>query len=188
MVEKPIIVVFFVSRNKDNREKFNSDWHERSWNFVIDYSAEYRSKLKQKFEQFVAQGQPGEICRWYESINFRDSRKVIVDLQHFLLDYSGYSLNKLPAKIAGLAMNSKNALSKKWLFDYDDVLQNLDSFISDVVHAGNFLMSEIEYHSTMNGQAVITPRGFDTRKLLSDWPTVTLKRDAMLLIDYDTKR
>lgn len=187
MVEKPLIVVFFVSRNKDNRGKMNPDWHERSWNFVVDYSAEYHSKLQQKFNQFVAQGQPGEICRWYESINFRDSRKVVVDLQHFLLDHSDYSLNKLPAKIAGMAMNSKNALSKKWLFDYDDVPQNLDSFINDITQAGSLTISEIECYPTINGQTVITPHGFDTRKLLSDWPTVTLKRDAMLLIGYDTK-
>lgn len=85
-------------------------------------------------------------------------------------------------------MTSKNALSKKWLFDYDDVPQNLDSFINDITQAGSLTISEIECYPTINGQAVITSHGFDTREVLNKWNTVTLKRDGMLLINYSAKK
>lgn len=174
-------LIIFCSRNKDNREKMNDSWKERDLPFVSTKSYE---ELKTKFKQFVSDGQPGETCRWYQSINPRDNQRVIADLQHYLLDHPDCSAAKIPSKLASLAGNTKNSAGKRWLFDYDDKPERLETFLADVSREGQFNRDEITVIDTLSGHAVITPHGFDVRSLMAEWPLVELKRDALLLVEW----
>ena len=55
-------VVFFVSRNKDNKDV--PDFKERKMSFVVNDNYEYY-KLMRKFYDFVNKGLVGELSRFY---------------------------------------------------------------------------------------------------------------------------
>lgn len=67
----PINVVLFVSRNKDNKDL--KDFTERRNAFVTTRSKE---QLQEKFQAFVRQALPGEMCRMYMSVNPRSNTKT----------------------------------------------------------------------------------------------------------------
>lgn len=72
------------------------------------------------------------------------------------------------------------------MFDFDDDPQCIGIFVDQVEQAlGSSTM--IKVHETVNGYAVVTDQGFDTRDLLEKWKKVELKRDGMLFIKAQKK-
>lgn len=179
---KNLKVCLFVSRNKDNRNI--EDFKERKKSFVTTKSID---DLKSEFNSFVSAGQFGETSRFYISVNNRDNNKIQKSLQHYLID-NVLDMSKIDSKIASIAAKPENALEHKWLFDCDfDNVHDMNAFERDVREIFSHAGDEVFRCETMNGYALVVPQGFDTRSLLSCWPTVELKRDGMLLCDYNTK-
>lgn len=194
---EPVKVVLFTSRNKDNKDKING-FRERTMNFVTTADDKY---LASQFDAFVANGLDGELCRWYESVNLRDNSKIQHQLIHDLIDQQ-YSMATLQAKVASIASHSSMSITKHWMFDFDPIEDRegetdklVELFVQDIFSYMKTQEEEqektfdktIDVHKTVNGYAVITRQGFDTRDLLAKWPNVELKRDGMLLVDYKRK-
>jgi hypothetical protein len=177
---KPIYVVLFVSRNKDNAEI--EGFVERRTSFITHKSV---SELQTEFSDFVSHGKPGEFCRMYYSVNPRDPVKIHKQLLHFLIDEPDFNLCCMNSKLAGIAASKECNAGKSWMFDFDipDKKQLWD-FIDDIVKIDATI--NISAHPTPHGYAVITDRGFDTRKLFEKWTeNVTLKRDDLLCVAWD---
>lgn len=183
--DRDMHVVLFVSRNKDNKDL--PDFTERRMSFVTK-DALNSDKLAIKFKHFVDEGQKGEVCRLYYSVNSRDEDKVYKDLLHFLIDTPDFNLCSINSKLAGIAAVNSNAKTKRWMFDFDiDDDTKAEEFITDI----KTIDAEIEVikHKTPHGYAIITSRGFDTRTLYTKWnpEDVTLKRDDLLCAKWVTK-
>ena len=174
--ENNLYVVFFTSRNKDNKDIKN--FKERKKAFVSSKSIE---ELKQEFLVFCNKGLNSEKCRFYISTNARDRIKINKALTHFLIDNPETPTEDIPAMIVRIAAKKENALEKKWLFDFDD---------SDEDNCNNFckMINDIDpnvsitKYKTPNGFHIISNRGFDTRKLLEKFPKVTLMKDDLRLV------
>lgn len=179
--------VIFVSRNKDNKDV--KDFRERRKSFVTTRTVD---ELKDDFVSFAKEGKKGETSRFYMSVNSRDNTKIQKDLIHKLIDEE-IAVQSLPAIVAGIAAKAENRAESKWLFDFDEDLEKIDEFVSDIHKAYDDTPSKkekspltVEVHKTPNGFAVIVDRGFDTRELLKKWKDVTLKRDDLLCCDWVT--
>lgn len=194
----PINVVLFVSRNKDNKEL--KDFKERRNAFVTTRDKE---QLQERFQAFVRQGQLGEMCRMYMSVNPRSNKKTQKALLHQLID-EDYNMATIPQRIAAIAARKENAEDSKylkWLFDFDPIegystAALLVDFIDDIMHYHNQTRTKngqsrpeinIVPHKTPNGYAVVVDQRFDTRELLSKWDNVELKRDDLLCVAWDKK-
>ena len=184
--DRPINVVLFISRKKDNVgiEGFK----ERRKSF-ISRDAMLSEKLFNQFKLFRDEGVVGEMSRMYYSVTDRDPNKIYTELLHFLIDNPDFNLTSIDSKLAGIAAKKecRNSESKQWLFDFDiDDNNKLDEFLTDIEN----IDSEISFKSyhTPHGYAVITNKGFDTRTLLEKWgEDVTLKRDDLLLAFWSCK-
>jgi len=179
--DKPIYVVLFISRNKDNKEV--AGFKERRKSFITNKG--YDSvDLMYDFYDFCNQGQPGEMSRMYMSVNTRNGSVIYKKLLHFLIDNPDFNLCSLSAKIAGLAAEKDCALTKRWLFDFDiDDKVKMNEFCIDIKSIDAEIY--IETHKTPKGYAVITNKGFDTRSLFEKWTSdVTLKKDDLLCIHW----
>ena len=179
----PLRVVLFKSRDKDNKEI--QGFKERAKIFLTD--KEDISELRPAFANFVLDGVAHERSRFYVSINSRNPeiiKKILI--KKILYDnISILDMNKITCSVADLA---ECASEKRWLFDYDeDSYGAVQSFIEKVKEYGNFTEKEVELHDTPNGYAVVVAHGFDTRKLLAEFPNVTLKRDDKLCYDWNFK-
>lgn len=175
-------VVLFVSRNKDNKKL--EGFKERRVSFLTDKTVE---GLQEDFKNFVRGGShQGEVSRFYISVNSRDGDKIRKGLIHYLVDHEELNMAQLERRVASIASLKENAKEKKWLFDFDEDNHLINDFVQDV---RDNLPSSVEVipHKTPNGYAVVVGRGFDTRKLLSKWKNVELKRDDMLCVDWRTK-
>lgn len=174
-------VVLFVSRNKDNKDV--DEFTERRMSFLTreHWNSEY---IMNKFQHFVNNGVPNEVCRMYYSVNARDNDKVYKELLHFLIDSPDFNLCSIQSKLAGIAAKKENALTKHWMFDFDiDDNKKVDEFCNDIIECDSEVVYEV--HKTPHGYTVITSRGFDTRKLMEKWDTdVTLKRDDLLCVHW----
>ena len=184
-------VVLFVSRNKDNnREGKVENFKERRRAFITDEPFD-SERLKKRFDDFVEEGVAGETSRFYYSVNARHTPTVRTKLMHFLIDNPNFNLSCINGKIAGLAAEADCAAERKWLFDFDikdaSVIQE---FLDEL---GKYAGAEVDVEvvkPTPNGYAVVTSRGFDCRKLCSDYRWegyVACKKDDMLYIDSQTK-
>ena len=178
--DKPIYVVLFVSRNKDNAEI--EDFKERRTSFITHKTVE---ELQIEFSDFISHGKPGEFCRMYYSVNPRDPVKIHKQLLHFLIDEPDFNLCCINSKLAGIAASKECNAGKKWMFDFDIRDNNkVWEFIADIEAID--MEVEIDIHPTPHGYAVITNRGFDTRKLFEKWTKdVSLKRDDLLCVAWD---
>lgn len=182
---KPIHVVLFCSRNKDN--KHLPDFKERRTSFITHKTIE---ELEPEFNDFVSHGREGEMCRLYYSVNARDPQKIHTQLMHFLFDNPDFNLCSIAPKLAGIAAQKECALEKKWMFDLDTddeyaawaVCQNILLFAPDV---------KVEEYKTPHGYAIVVNHGFDTRELMEIWGQltidITLKRDDLLCAKWKTK-
>lgn len=181
--EGTLRVVLFISRNKDN--KGVESFKERRECFVTHRDF-YDDVIERKFDAFAAGGQNGEQSRMYISVNARDEKKVRKALLHELIDKEDFSLSNIEALVASIAARKENALEKKWMFDFDyDDVDKLNEFIKDVHAIDKAVCTQA--HKTPHGYAVVTSRGFDTRELAKKWPDVTLKRDDLLCVAWQTK-
>lgn len=184
-------VVLFVSRNKDNNRGCKiEDFKERRRAFITDEPSD-SVHLKKKFREFVEEGVAGETSRFYYSVNARYVPAIRTKLLHFLIDNPNFNLCCINGKIAGLAAEADCAAEKKWLFDFDikedAVLQEFLDELSK--YAGKEVDVEV-VKPTPNGYAVVVSRGFDNRKLCSDYRWegyVGCKKDDMLYIESKTK-
>lgn len=175
----------FVSRNKDN--KHIPDFKERRWTFL---RADNKERITAKFQQFISEGLPGEMCRLYRSVNPRNTAQIRKNLLLHLIQHEDTNLCKLESLSTSIAMKSDCALTKKWMFDFDTKDEEL---LNNVLFQLKDIFSEIDdivvAHPTPNGYAIIVPRGFDSRKILEQYQDVmTLKRDGMLLLSWNTNK
>lgn len=176
-------VVFFVSRNKDNRDVPN--FKERKETF-FDKSAE---DTERRFKHFVEDGQPGEYSRYYVSVNDRDTEKTQKDLMCYFVQ------NNLSVRLAGLetlacsmAMKPENAATKYWLFDLDDMTREQAKEFHNWVRQYNV---PAILRPTKSGYALVTYGRFDYRDVLNRAEKagykVELKKDAQLFVKGLTK-
>ena len=173
-------VVLFVSRNKDNKDILG--FKERRYSFLTSRKPE---ELKNDFDYFVSEGNPGEMCRFYMSVNTRDLKKIKKALIHKLIDSdTAKELLKPESCIVGIAALKKNALTKHWLLDVDTKDPLVLSMIRSVISPYTDVLGEAE---TPNGHHIVTEHGFDTRRFSDAFPQVTIKRDDMALISWKTK-
>lgn len=184
--DKPIYVVLFISRNKDNKDI--KGFKERRKSFITTDITDYylvEHNLYLKFMDFVKGGVEGEMSRFYCSVNSRNAEKIHNRLIHYLIDNPEFNLCSIDSKIASISANKECANEKKWLFDFDiKDLNSVKEFIDDIHKIDTDI--GVARFMTPNGYAVVTNRGFDTRELLSKWgENVTLKKDDLLLRYYD---
>ncbi len=181
--DRPINVVLFISRNKDNGSV--EGFKERRMSFITKEPIE-SDILRGQFELFKTRGLPGEVCRMYYSVNDRDSQKIYTELLHYLIDNPDFNLAAIDSKLASIAAKKecRNTKSKKWLFDFDiDDPIKLSEFIHDIGEIASSVKTT--WYPTPHGYAVITEKGFDTRTLLEKWgEDISLKRDDLLLVKW----
>lgn len=168
--------VIFTSRNKDNKDI--SGFKQRTVSFL----SENPLPEINKFNHFGLEGVPGELRRFYVTVNKRKNDSTIKSLQHYLLDHPDYPATKIENKLTSLAMKPENAVEHKWLFDFDRK-DGIDNFASDLVYEG-FKKKEIEVYKTVNNYAVVVSHGFDSRSILRKYDCVELKRDGLLCIAW----
>ena len=183
--DKPINIVLFVSRNKDNKDVPN--FVERRKSFITTKDISFNtSALLQEFINFTKEGVDGEMSRMYVSVNSRDGQKIHKQLLHFLIDNPDFNLCSIQSKLAGIAAQKDCAKEKKWLFDFDiNNYAKANEFMEDIKNIEPNI--DMTIYFTPNGYAIVTNRGFDTRKLFEKWTdNVTLKRDAMLCFSWHT--
>lgn len=177
----PLNVVLFVSRNKDNKQI--PGFKERRQVFLTNEPIN-SEVLRKKFLDFTTKGMYQEFSRMYYSVNSRKPQEVYKEFLHFLIDNPNFNLCSASSKLAGIAMKHKNAETKHWLFDFDNIDTDKVREFMDDIH--NYDSScQIDIHKTPNGFAVIVDHGFDTRDLLKKWGKyVTLKRDDFLCSNW----
>lgn len=178
MKEEKLRVILFKSRNKDNKEI--EGFSERSASFL---SRRAVTELYEKFDNFTREGLPGELSRFYISVNSRDNNKIRKGMIHYLVDNEEFDMAKIDSKLASIASLKENASSKSWMFDFDEEKHLINDFVQDI---RNEVPSDVTVRpfQTPNGHAVVVGRGFDTRALLEKWKNVELKRDDMLCVDW----
>lgn len=179
---RPFHVAMFVSRNKDNANV--NGFCQRTKVFLTQ---KLPDELTKEFDRFVQDGVDGEFSRFYLSVNARKHEAIVLSLQHYLLDNPNVNLAQMDKLIASLSMKKGTAETHKFLFDYDDEKEYIGYFVEQVAHALGS-SQYISTYETPNGYAVVTDRGFDTRKLLENWKNVELKRDSMLFITGSIKK
>lgn len=170
--------VIFTSRNKDNKEI--PEFKQRK----ISFLSESPILEIDKFNRFVLEGVPGELSRFYVTVNERKNDTTVRSLQHYLLDHPDYPMTKIESKATSLAMSPENAATHKWLFDFDRK-SGIDEFISDLVKEG-FKEREIEVFKTVHNYSIVVPHGFDTRDLMKKYDCVELKRDGLICFAWNT--
>lgn len=183
--DRPINIVLFVSRNKDNKEV--ADFKERRVTFITheDMNSE---KLMVKFNDFVNAGKVGELSRCYYSVNTRDPQKIHKQLLHFLIDNPDFNLCDMDAKIASIAAHVECAATKKWMFDFDiDDNFKVNEFMLDIHNIDPNL--DITHYKTPHGYGVVVSHGFDTRTLYEKWDRflTECKKDDLMCIAWKTK-
>lgn len=177
--QPPLRVILFCSRNKDNEGI--EGFEKRNRKFLSRKSDE---ELMHRFDEFVSAGVPGELCRFYASVNARDNEKVARSLMHWMVDHPDQDMGRIESRIVSLAAQSECAAEKKWMFDFDEDPSRLEEFESDVSACDPKV--KIEAFPTPNGLCVIASRGFDVSKLDlgSKWKDVELKKDAQRCISW----
>lgn len=170
--------VIFTSRNKDNKDI--PGFKQRT----ISFLSENPILEINKFNHFLLEGVPGELSRFYVTVNKRNNDSAIKSLQHYLLDHPDYPATKVESKLTSLAMRPENAAEHKWLFDFDEK-EGIYDFVSDLEDEG-FKKKEIEVYKTVNNYAVVVPHGFDSRNILKKYDCVELKRDGLLCVAWNS--
>ena len=185
--ERPLHVVLFVSRNKDNHDI--KDYKERRQSFITKEPINSQ-KLIHQFLDFANEGLEGETSRMYYSVNERNEEKIHKDLLHFLIDEPDFNLCSIQSKLAGIAAMNTNAKTKHWMFDFDiDDSQKVFDFCTDIKRIDPTCI--VNHSKTPHGYAVVVNHGFDTRTLFEKWDedkdNITLKRDDLLCYHWITK-
>lgn len=107
----------------------------------------------------------------------------------FLID-EDFNLAHLDGKLASIAAKKECAKTKRWMFDFDlDNNVEVSKFLTDISKCVTEPL-HTEIRKTPHGYAIITERGFDTRKLGLDdiWYNIaTLKKDDLLCYTWERK-
>lgn len=180
-------VALFVSRHKDNKEVEN--FHPRKESRLVEHIKDCSAD----FHKFVEQGVLGETSRFYISVSERDMNKTRIELGCRLIK-EPVNLTNLNPLVISTAMLPQHEIDKKWLFDFD---------CPDKTLANKFLMAvrnmdvTADIYDTPNGSAIVAEHGFNTRIMLPAWNEylksinpeygIELKRNAMLVVNWDTK-
>lgn len=172
--------VLFISRNKDN--KGLEGFKQRSEAFLVHDGPEAALEIWNRFNRFGSEGVKGEFSRYYISVNDRDEEKVKKAVLIKMIDRENFDLTKLDKLAASIADRKENALTSKWLFDYDSK-DFFGDFLKALYTLGGFSAKEVQTNPTPHGYVAVVAHGFDTRKLLEDFPCATLKRDDKLYVD-----
>lgn len=195
--DNPMHGVLFVARNKDNKDI--EGFKKRRRAFVTTKTPE---ELQKEFAMFAAGSQPGELVRFYYSVNSRSQERTQKALLHKMLDEQ-INMASMEGVIASVAMQKEQAETKHWMFDFDGTEKQLPVFISEVILAiaetakrSGKSMSEpldfkIKKFKTPNGYAVVVDKGFMTEELMKKWAKtetgeelVSLKRDDFLCVSW----
>lgn len=176
-------VVLFCSRNKDNEDV--EGFEQRNRKFLTRHTPE---ELEERFDEFVAAGVPGEMCRFYMSVNARDNEKTCRNLMHWLVDNPDQDMAHIESRTVSIAAKAECQAEKKWMFDFDADPALFDDFKTDILACDACV--EVEAFPTPNGLCVVTSRGFDVRKLDfgGKWRDVELKKDADRCVMWKTKK
>lgn len=186
----PLHGVLMVARNKDNQDI--PGFTERRQSFVTTKTVE---ELQKEFEEFVSLGKEGEMVRLYYSINTRSQEKTQQELLIRMIKEE-FNLAAIEAVVCSIAMKSEQALSKKWMFDFDGSEDELEIFLVELQKTidatpGNKKSQEpisVDIRKTPNGHAVLVSRGFYVEPLLNFCKEkgidVELKRDDFLCVDW----
>lgn len=184
--DRKLYVYLLISRNKDNKNLKN--FQERRTSFL---AYEHSRRVRSAWSEFVNNARNGEMCRLYRSVNSRDPQKIKKMLMVNLIMDERFDIGHMDGKLAGIAANKECAAESKWLFDYDKDegdTRTVNDFELDIIESQGEDIIDQDY-ITPHGQGVIVKHGFDTRDLLKKWgDIVTLKRDDMMLLQWETKR
>ena len=182
--DRPLNVVLFTSRNKDNKHLKELGYKERRKAFLTREPMESEI-LKKEFKTFCDAGMQGEMSRFYYSVNERDQHKTYKEFLHFLIDNPDFNLCSVQSKLAGIAALKENAKTKRWMFDFDnDDVDLVKTFVMKISYLIKEPM-EVWCKKTPHGYAIVVEHGFDCRTLTTgEWDFVSLKRDDYLCYNW----
>ncbi len=195
-------VYLFVSRNKDNVGVKN--FKQRKKVFILKGEGLYTNKLEKEWNNFVSEGQVGELSRFYVSVNPRDMEKVKRQLTHKLIE-DEVNLFKIQSLVCALANRDENKSGRDWLLDIDkncseeqmyDIIEEINQKLYKYYEEklgmkwdDSIPKCVCKRHiKTPNGWHVVTCR-FNKKVLeLSDYKDVLeIKDDGMFFVDSKRK-
>ena len=182
---KPVNIVLFASRNKDN--KTIADFKERRESFITHKPV---TELYSEFKSFVNKGVYGEMSRMYYSVNTRDPKKIYHQFILFLFENPNFNLCSLMSKLASISAKKECAAEKKWMFDFDiNDDTELDNFIDDIKSVESINPSDIHPYKSPNGWNIVVDHGFDSRQLMEKYKDkeISLNRDGMICAKWERK-
>ena len=182
---RPLHGVLFRARRKDNRQV--DGFKERCESFL---TRKKPYELRARFARFVNQGQPGEVSRFYVSVNARDNAKTRTALMHVLIDTTDVDMATLGQMAVSVAMQPEQRAERHWLLDVDNpswirveaLRQRVERIYEESEAPGT-----VTVIPTINGYHLVCSHGFDTRLLGSMLDCVDVKRDALYLYDHARK-
>lgn len=181
----PLLGVLFRARRKDNQQV--PGFKERCESFL---TRQKPFELRDRFARFVDQGQPGEVSRFYVSVNARDNAKTRTALMHLLIDAQDVDMATIGQMAVSIAMQPEQRAERHWLLDVDDPswirVEALRRRIEHIYEESE-APGAVTVIPTINGYHLICSHGFDTRLLGSMLDRVEVKRDALYLYDHACK-
>lgn len=181
----PLLGVLFRSRRKDNQQV--AGFTERCESFL---TRRRPYELRHRFARFVNQGQPGEVSRFYVSVNARDNAKTRTALMHLLIDTTDVDMATLGQMAVSVAMQPEQRAERRWLLDVDDPSRpHVEALRRRIerIYEESEAPGAVTVIPTINGYHLVCSHGFDTRLLGSMLDRVEVKRDALYLYDHACK-
>ena len=181
----PLLGVLFRSRRKDNQQV--AGFTERCESFL---TRRRPYELRHRFARFVNQGQPGEVSRFYVSLNARDNAKTRTALMHLLIDTTDVDMATFGQMAVSVAMQPEQRAERHWLLDVDDPSRpHVEALRRRIerIYEESEAPGAVTVIPTINGYHLVCSHGFDTRLLGSMLEQVDVKRDALYLCAWETK-
>lgn len=180
----PLLGVLFRARRKDNQQV--AGFKERCESFL---TRKRPYELRNRFARFVDQGQPGEISRFYISVNARDNAKTLKAIMHLLIDAQDVDMATLGQMAVSVAMQPEQRATRRWLLDMDDPsLFRAEALRRRIerIYEESDAPGRVTVLPTINGHHLICPHGFDVRQLgdMQEWADI--KKDALYLHAWET--
>lgn len=182
---RPLHGVLFRSRRKDNQQV--DGFVERFESFL---TRKRPFELRDRFARFVDQGKPGEVSRFYVSVNARDNAKTRTALMHVLIDTTDVDMATLGQMAVSVAMQPEQRAERHWLLDVDDPSQiSVEALRRRIerIYEESEAPGAVTVIPTINGYHLVCSHGFDTRLLGDMLDCVDVKRDALYLYDHACK-
>lgn len=182
---RPLHGVLFRSRRKDNRQV--DGFEERFESFL---TRKRPFELRDRFTRFVDQGKPGEVSRFYVSVNARDNAKTCTALMHLLIDADDVDMATLDQMAVSVAMQPEQRAERHWLLDVDDPSRSRVEALRrriERIYEESDAPGAVTVIPTINGYHLVCSHGFDVRQLgdMQEWAEV--KKDALYLYDHARK-